>query len=182
MDKKDKEFPRGYHIEIGGGFGMPQIGTFHGACRATRDTARRSRRRSARSTARYVHFAGRGEMIPNEHSYCDIDPQAVDQWGIPVLRFHFRWSEHEIRQVNHMHETFAALIETMGGRCSGRQAAGARDRRDLGGRHHHSRSGHGAHGRRSERVGAQQILPGARREEPVRHGRRAVRRASRTRT
>ena len=26
-------FPRGYHIEIGGGFGMPSVGSFHGACR-----------------------------------------------------------------------------------------------------------------------------------------------------
>ncbi len=28
LDKKNKDFPRGYHIEIGGGFGMPQIGSF----------------------------------------------------------------------------------------------------------------------------------------------------------
>ena len=34
LDKKNKDFPRGYHIEIGGGFGMPQLGSFHGACRA----------------------------------------------------------------------------------------------------------------------------------------------------
>ena len=27
-DKKDKEFPRGYHIEFGGGFGMPSVGSF----------------------------------------------------------------------------------------------------------------------------------------------------------
>src|SRR4029079_130222 len=67
----------------------------------------------------YVSFAGRGEMIPNEHSFCDIDPNAVDRWGIPVLRFHFRWSQHEIKQVNHMHDTFAALIETMGGKALG---------------------------------------------------------------
>ena len=31
LDKKNKDFPRGYHIEIGGGFGMPQIGSFRGA-------------------------------------------------------------------------------------------------------------------------------------------------------
>jgi choline dehydrogenase-like flavoprotein len=35
------------------------------------------------------------------------------------LRFHFRWSQNEIRQVNHMHDTFAALIETMGGKVTG---------------------------------------------------------------
>src|SRR5215471_17885267 len=32
-DNKQKDFPRGYHIELGGGFGMPMLGAFHGACR-----------------------------------------------------------------------------------------------------------------------------------------------------
>ena len=36
-------------------------------------------------------------MIPNEHSFCDIDPDVVDRFGIPVLRFHFRWSDHELK-------------------------------------------------------------------------------------
>jgi len=39
-----------------------------------------------------------------------------DKWGIPVLRFHWQWSEHETRQAAHMQKTFAELIEAMGGR------------------------------------------------------------------
>jgi choline dehydrogenase-like flavoprotein len=58
-------------------------------------------------------------MIPNADSFCEIDPERVDRWGIPVLRFHFRWSGYELKQVRHMHETFAAIIETMGGRVLG---------------------------------------------------------------
>ena len=58
-------------------------------------------------------------MIPNKNSYCEIDPERVDQWGIPVLRFHFHWSDAEINQVRHMHQTFASIIETMGGRVIG---------------------------------------------------------------
>ena len=27
-----------------------------------------------------------------------LDPNVVDQWGIPVLRFHWKWSDHEIKQ------------------------------------------------------------------------------------
>ena len=60
-------------------------------------------------------FAGRGEMVPNENSYCEIDPSVVDKWGIPVLRFHFKWSDHEYKQVRHMQETFHAIIHEMGG-------------------------------------------------------------------
>ncbi|MEJ7604959.1 MAG: GMC family oxidoreductase N-terminal domain-containing protein [Bryobacteraceae bacterium] len=34
LEMKNKDFPRGYHVEIGGGYGMPGVGSFHGACRA----------------------------------------------------------------------------------------------------------------------------------------------------
>ena len=65
-----------------------------------------------------VHFAGRGEMIPNENSYCEIDPNMVDQWGIPVLRFHFKWSDDEIQQAKHMQETFKEIITAAGGKVT----------------------------------------------------------------
>ena len=60
-------------------------------------------------------FSGRGEMIPNDDSYCEIDNKVVDQWGIPVLKFHFKWSQNEILQAKHMQETFQEIILAMGG-------------------------------------------------------------------
>jgi choline dehydrogenase-like flavoprotein len=62
-----------------------------------------------------IGFSGRGEQVPNEHCYCELDPDVVDRWGIPVLRFHWRWTDHEYKQVKHMQETFRALIAEMGG-------------------------------------------------------------------
>jgi hypothetical protein len=55
-------------------------------------------------------------MIPNEDSYCEIDPDTVDQWGIPVLRFHFKWSQDEILQAKHMQDTFQEIITAAGGK------------------------------------------------------------------
>jgi choline dehydrogenase-like flavoprotein len=118
-DKKNKDFPRGYHIEIGGGYGMPQIGTFHGACRRHEGYGEALKKNIIREYGTTVGFSGRGEMIPNEHSYCDIDPNVVDRFGIPVLRFHFKWSEHEVKQAKHMHVTFRELVESMGGTIMG---------------------------------------------------------------
>jgi choline dehydrogenase-like flavoprotein len=66
-----------------------------------------------------VGFSGRGEMIPNDGSFCEIDPSVVDRWGIPVLRFHWRWTDHEVHQARHMQETFRALIAEMGGTVLG---------------------------------------------------------------
>ncbi|MGI8989588.1 MAG: GMC family oxidoreductase [Bryobacteraceae bacterium] len=119
LDKKNREFPRGYHIEIGGGFGMPQIGSFHGQCSRVEGYGADLKNHIREQYGSFIGLAGRGDMIPNEHSYCEIDPAQTDQWGIPTLRFHFRWSEHEIKQAKHMGETFTAIIETMGGKVTG---------------------------------------------------------------
>lgn len=108
-------FPRGYHIEIGGGYGMPQIGSFHGAVRR-HGIGCKLKENIRKEFGAFVDFAGRGEMVPNAMSYCEIDPHVMDRWGIPVLRFHFQWSDAELKQARHMEQTFAAIIETMGGR------------------------------------------------------------------
>jgi len=118
---KSKDFPRGYHIEIGGGFDMPGLGAFAGQCARIEGYGKALKDKLREQYGAFVHFAGRGEMIPNKESWCDIDPQRVDAWGIPVLRFHFAWSDNEIKQVRHMEQTFASIIQTMGGQVNGTQ-------------------------------------------------------------
>jgi len=54
-------------------------------------------------------------MIPNDDSFCELDPNVKDKWGIPVLRFNHTWSDHERLQAKHMQETFRTIIQTMGG-------------------------------------------------------------------
>jgi choline dehydrogenase-like flavoprotein len=117
LDNRTLDFPRGYHIEFWGGRGMPGYGIFDdvhlypgggGYGKKLKDDYRRF-------FGTTIVFAGRGEMVPNKDSYCEIDPQAVDRWGIPALRFHFKWSEHEIRQARHMDQTARSLIAEMGG-------------------------------------------------------------------
>ncbi|PYT27128.1 MAG: GMC family oxidoreductase [Acidobacteria bacterium] len=120
LDDKSKDFPRGYHVEIGGGFGMPGLGSFHGACAHHEGYGNSLKSAIREQYGAYVHFEGRGEMIPNANSYCEIDPSVVDQWGIPVLRFHFRWSEYELNQVRHMDKTFRSLVEALGGKPASR--------------------------------------------------------------
>ncbi|HWE48152.1 MAG TPA: GMC family oxidoreductase [Bryobacteraceae bacterium] len=113
-DKK-LDFPRGYHIEIGGGYGMPGVGSFSGVCAREEGYGESLKKAIYEDYGTHVNFAGRGEMIPNSQTWCEIDPSVVDRWGIPVLKFHFQWSEAELKQVAHMERTFTAIIETMGG-------------------------------------------------------------------
>ncbi len=117
LDNRKLDFPRGYHIEVWGGLSMPMYG-FGGGIQHLAPgggygkALKEDYRHYYGST---VGFSGRGEMIPNENTYCEIDPTVVDEYGIPVLRFHWKWTDHEYNQSRHMQQTFRALIEEMGG-------------------------------------------------------------------
>ncbi|MBA3342333.1 MAG: GMC family oxidoreductase [Gemmatimonadaceae bacterium] len=117
LDNRKLDFPRGYHIEVGGGLGQPGAG-FMGGIQSYPPGGgygpklKEDYRRYYGAT---IYLDGRGEMIPNDSSYCEIDPVVVDRFGIPVLRFHWKWADHEINQAKHMQETFRALIAEMGG-------------------------------------------------------------------
>jgi choline dehydrogenase-like flavoprotein len=119
--EQQMDFARGYHIEFGGGRRMPDLGTLRGIDSLTAGSYGKKLKDDARRYyGSFVGFAGRGEMIPNEKSFCEIDPKVPDKWGIPVLRFHWQWSEHETRQAAHMQTTFAGIIDAMGGRVMDR--------------------------------------------------------------
>jgi choline dehydrogenase-like flavoprotein len=129
-------FPRGYHIEVGGGYGMPGIGSFTGVVNRTEGYGVAMKQAIRDEYGISVGLSGRGEMIPNEDSFCEIDPNGTkDKWGIPVLRFHWKWSDHELNQVRHMQQTFRAILEGLGGRVgntgrgggAGQTATGATD-------------------------------------------------------
>ncbi|MDU8887139.1 GMC family oxidoreductase [Yeosuana sp. MJ-SS3] len=119
-DKK-LDFPRGYHIEIWGGMGMPAYGfgfnpndfnkfigkNVGGYGNQLRDDVKRF-------YGSVLGVAGRGESVPMESNYCEIDPNVVDEWGIPVLRFNYHWSDYERNQAKHMHETFEEILGNVG--------------------------------------------------------------------
>jgi choline dehydrogenase-like flavoprotein len=113
-DRKN-DFARGYHIEIWGGRHMPGVGMFHDACDDLEGYGTSLKQSLRKRYGATIGFSGRGEMIPNPDSYCEIDPDVVDQWGIPVLRFHFQWRETEIKMAKDMQETFRTIVEAGGG-------------------------------------------------------------------
>jgi choline dehydrogenase-like flavoprotein len=112
---RKNDFLRGYHIEFGGGRGMPGVGDWDDLCEEHEGYGLRLKQKVRSMYGTYIGFDGRGEMIPNEHSYCEIDPEVVDQWGIPVLRFHWQWADNEIKMARDMQETFRAIVEAAGG-------------------------------------------------------------------
>src|SRR6184192_619133 len=81
LDNKKLDFPRGYHIELGGGrrsvptFGfMGNIERYNGV--GGYGKALKNDYRKFWGSA--VSFSGRGEMVANDDCYCEIDPRVVD--------------------------------------------------------------------------------------------------------
>ena len=73
FDRKN-DFLRGYHIEFGGGRGMPGVGDFDDLCDEFEGYGASLKKECKKKYGTYIGFAGRGEMIPNENCYCEIDP------------------------------------------------------------------------------------------------------------
>ena len=126
LDNKKLDFARGYHIEVWGGMGMPGYGfgmnmdgfnKFMGI--STGGYGDKLRDDVKRYYGATIGFGGRGECIAREDNYCELDPDVVDQWGIPVLRFNYSFSDHELNQAKHMQKTFEDLIGAMGGHVFG---------------------------------------------------------------
>jgi choline dehydrogenase-like flavoprotein len=126
LDNKKLDFPRGYHIEYGGGFGMPLYGFQWGIENLNGTYKVKGKQKEAggygaslKEDYRYffgshVGMAGRGEAVAMKDSYCEIDPDTVDIYGIPVLKFHTKYTDYEIKQAKHMKETFAEILHAMG--------------------------------------------------------------------
>ncbi|HWD19510.1 MAG TPA: GMC family oxidoreductase [Verrucomicrobiae bacterium] len=122
------DFPRGYHIEnfarrsLPGSGSLDFLDTMNGGV-----YGKRLKADARRYFGSMINLSGRGEMIPNDQSYCEIDPNVKDAWGIPALRFRFKWSDHELKQAEHMRRTFIQVIETMGGKVLGQSKTDLRN-------------------------------------------------------
>jgi choline dehydrogenase-like flavoprotein len=112
---KKNDFLRGYHIEFGGGRDMPGVGGFDGVCEEHEGYGVSLKQKCRSSYGTFIGFSGRGEMIPNENCYCELDPVVKDQWGIPVLRFHWQAGENELKMAADMQATFRSIVEAGGG-------------------------------------------------------------------
>lgn len=128
LDNKKLDFARGYHIEYWGGLGMPLYGfgfgleslnglfpDFDGSPKRAGGYGKSYKNDMRRTYGAVLGFGGRGESVPRESNYCEIDPEKVDKFGIPVLRFNYKWTDQERNQARHMQDTFSEIIDALDG-------------------------------------------------------------------
>lgn len=133
-DHKKLDFPRGYHIEMWGGLGMPAYGFGFGADSMNKFIGEKVggygpklREDVKRFYGASIGIAGRGESIAQYDNRCTIDNETVDKFGIPVLKFNYQWTDYEKRQAKHMVDTFEEIIHNMGGTVMGEKPGKDKD-------------------------------------------------------
>ncbi|QFU76872.1 GMC family oxidoreductase [Halioglobus maricola] len=108
--KGELDFPRGYHFEISSGF-KPPGGYYPDKLQGY---GHKMKQQARFDYGAQIGLSLRGEMVPNQHCYMEIDDKVTDKWGIPVAKFHWQWSEHELKQVRHGLATARDIFKLLG--------------------------------------------------------------------
>src|SRR5207249_1494285 len=106
----DLPFVKGYHIEVGSGFrtSPPSAGYQRHLFGAPLKKALKS------WYGTRVGFHSHGEMLPSKDNYVELDENVKDKWGIPVVRFHLKFGENEMKMFRHARETYAEIFKALG--------------------------------------------------------------------
>jgi choline dehydrogenase-like flavoprotein len=116
---KHPAFIRGYGMQGGSGcaeypshaHSTPGFGSaFKSAVRANHPTP--------------INFTAFGEVLARREHQVALDPVVTDAWGIPVLRFDYRFGDNELKMARDMAETAEEMLKAAG-------AENIRVRRDV---------------------------------------------------
>jgi choline dehydrogenase-like flavoprotein len=64
----------------------------------------------------YVTFNGYTEMLPNEHSFIDLDPFLKDAYGMPLARRHWTLSDSDWTRYKDMREWSQQILKSAPGK------------------------------------------------------------------
>ena len=62
----------------------------------------------------FINMGGFGEVLPRYENSVSIDPEVKDAWGIPVLRFDYKFGDNEKKMAEDMATTAKEMFEAAG--------------------------------------------------------------------
>src|SRR5580693_2442166 len=108
LAEKHPKFIRGYGFEGGSGAGMfPRGADSNGFGASFKEEIRKNQ-------GSYIAMGAFGEVLARYENFVDLDPVVKDKWGIPALRFHYKFGENEHNMVKDMKETAQEMFEAAG--------------------------------------------------------------------
>jgi choline dehydrogenase-like flavoprotein len=103
------DFIRGYHFQGGGGAGE-YPGMAHdlpGYGKAFKSSVRKY-------YPAMISLGGFGEVLPRKENRVTLDPEVKDAWGIPVLRFAYRFGDNELKMATDMAQSVEEMLVAAG--------------------------------------------------------------------
>jgi choline dehydrogenase-like flavoprotein len=109
LSERHPDFIRGYGFEGGSGATM-----FPSNALSTPGFGAAYKQRVRDEAGAFIEMGGFGEVLPRYENYVDIDPVVKDRWGIPVLRFHYRFGDNERKMAKDMADAAREMFEAAG--------------------------------------------------------------------
>ena len=106
---KHPDFIRGYHFQGGGGC-AEYPGMAHeipGFGKAFKSSVRKH-------YPAIFALGGFGEVLPRKENRVLLDPEIKDAWGLPVLRFDYRFGDNEMKMAKDMADSVEEMLKAAG--------------------------------------------------------------------
>ena len=109
LDTRQPDFIRGYGFEGGSGTGM-----FPDNAYSTAGFGSSFKKQVRDRAGAFISMGGFGEVLARYEHSVGIDPGLQDRWGIPVLRFDYRFTDNEKKMCADMAATGREMFEAAG--------------------------------------------------------------------
>src|SRR6266446_4974833 len=103
------DFIRGYHFQGGGG-----CAEYPSMAHETPGYGKAFKSNVRKHYPAIISFGGFGEVLPRKENRVTLDPQVKDAWGIPVLRFDYRFRDNELRMAKDMADSIEEMLMVAG--------------------------------------------------------------------
>ncbi len=109
LTDRHPDFLRGYHFQGGGG-----CAEYPGMAHDIRGFGKAFKSSVRKYYPAIISFGGFGEVLPRRENRITLDPQVKDAWGLPVLRFDYRFSDNELKMAKDMGDTIEEMLMAAG--------------------------------------------------------------------
>ena len=109
LNDRHPNFIRGYGFEGGAGTTM-----FPGNAMETPGFGSSYKKTVRDFSGAFIEMGAFGEVLARYENYVDLDPAVKDRWGIPALRFHYKFGDNEKKMAEDMADTAQEMFTEAG--------------------------------------------------------------------
>jgi choline dehydrogenase-like flavoprotein len=106
---RHSDFIRGYHFQGGGG-----CAEYPGMAEEVRGFGKHLKSSIRKYYPAIISLGGFGEVLPRKENRVMLDPEVRDAWGIPVLRFDYKFRDNEFKMARDMADTLEEMLTLAG--------------------------------------------------------------------